>query len=80
VINWQQVKAMQVRISTSVFALLKLPGSKGRRRIVERNWKKAKEVGIVRGPIIFSSQKSGKAQAENFMNSVLLNPAIFHRC
>ena len=40
-----------------------------------RNWKKIKEAGLIRGAYhYFLATKSGKAQAENFINSVTLLP------
>ena len=39
----------------------------------QRNWKKTKAAGLVRGAYhFFLATKSGKAQAENFINSVTL--------
>jgi len=74
VINWQQVKAMQVKeISLSFCYIKATEGVKDEDELFERNWKKTKEVGIPRGAYhFFLPQKSGKAQAENFMNSVEL--------
>jgi len=74
VINWQQVKAMQVKNINLSFCFIKATeGVQDEDELFERNWKKAKEVGMVRGAYhFFLPQKSGKAQAENFMNSVLL--------
>jgi len=41
----------------------------------QRNWKKSKNAGLVRGAYhFFLATKSGKAQAENFINSVELSP------
>ena len=41
----------------------------------DRNWKRIKEAGLVRGAYhYFIPTKSGKAQAENFINSVTLLP------
>jgi lysozyme len=40
-----------------------------------RNWKRIKEAGLIRGAYhYFLATKSGKAQAENFINSVTLLP------
>jgi lysozyme len=41
----------------------------------DRNWKKIKDAGLPRGAYhYFLATKSGKAQAENFINSVELQP------
>ena len=61
------MKEMQGRVKEET------EGVKDEDELFERNWKKAKEVGIIRGAYhFFLPQKSGRAQAENFMNSVEL--------
>jgi len=41
----------------------------------QRNWRKAKNAGLVRGAYhFFLATKSGKEQAENFINSVTIEP------
>jgi len=41
----------------------------------KRNWKKVRDAGLARGAYhFFLATKSGKAQAENFINSVELEP------
>lgn len=74
VINWQQVRAMQVKDINLRFCFIKATeGVDDEDEYFERNWQKAKEVGMVRGAYhFFLPQKSGKAQAQNFMNSVEL--------
>jgi lysozyme len=72
VINWQQVRAMQVKDINLRFCFIKATeGVDDEDELFERNWQKAREVGMVRGAYhFFLPQKSGRAQAQNFMNSV----------
>jgi lysozyme len=76
VINWQSVKSMQVQDVHISFVFVKATEGLGNEdAMFSRNWKKLKEAGLVRGAYhYFLATKSGKAQAENFINSVTLLP------
>ncbi|HEY4936684.1 MAG TPA: GH25 family lysozyme, partial [Puia sp.] len=75
-INWQSVKNMQVQDVHISFVFMKATEGLGNEdQMFSRNWKKVKEAGLIRGAYhYFLSTKSGKAQAENFINSVNLLP------
>lgn len=73
-INWQDVQAMQIKNVKIGFGFIKategIESVDGRFR---KNWFDAKEAGIPRGAYhFFNSSKSGKAQAENFIETVNL--------
>ena len=75
-INWMMVQKMQVQDVKLGFAFMKATEGIG---LVDeqfrRNWRKAKEAGLVRGAYhFFIPSKSGKAQAENFIATVNLAP------
>jgi lysozyme len=74
VINWQSVKNMHVQDVSINFVFVKATEGLGNEdQMFSRNWKKIKEAGLTRGAYhYFISTKSGKAQAENFINSVTL--------
>ena len=76
VINWQSVKNMRVKDVRISFVFVKATEGLGNEdQMFSRNWKKIKEAGLVRGAYhYFLPTKSGKAQAENFINSVTLLP------
>lgn len=69
VINWEDVKEMQVKDIKIGFAFIK--ATEGRDMVDEqfsRNWLGAEEAGITKGAYhFFVAGKSGKAQANNFM-------------
>jgi lysozyme len=73
-ISWKLVKDMQVRDIRLQFAFIK--ATEGNNLVdpyFGRNWKKAKEAGIVRGAYhFFNSRKDGKSQARSFINAVKL--------
>ena len=73
-ISWENVKQMQVKNVKINFAFIK--ATEGLGRIDEnfrRNWFHAQKAGIARGAYhFFISSKSGKAQAENFLETVRL--------
>lgn len=75
-IDWRSVKKMQVDGVKLSFAFIK--ATEGLKRVdkqFKRNWRKAKEAGIIRGAYhFFIPGKSGKLQAENFIASVKLQP------
>jgi lysozyme len=76
VINWQSVKNMHVQDVSINFVFVKATEGLGNEdQMFSRNWKKIREAGLVRGAYhYFIATKSGKAQAENFINSVTLLP------
>jgi len=76
VIDWSSVKDMKVGSVQMSFAFIKATEGLGNEdAYFQRNWKKAKDAGLARGAYhFFLATKSGKAQAENFINSVELLP------
>ncbi len=72
VIDWKDVKDMQVKDIRMGFCFIK--ATEGLGRVDEQfrlNWVRAKEAGVTRGAYhFFVSSKSGKAQAENFIETV----------
>ncbi len=75
-IDWESVKAMNVEGVQIHFAFIKATeGVNNEDRCFKRNWKQAKEAGVVCGAYhFFIATKSGKTQAENFIESVELRP------
>lgn len=73
-IDWAAVKNMQDKNIRIGFAFIKATeGLSNTDNIYRRNWFKAKEAKITRGAYhFFISSKSGKAQAQNFIETVLL--------
>ena len=71
-IDWEAVKAMQVKNIKIGFAFIKATEGLGRvDNTFRRNWFNAKQAGIPRGAYhFFISSKSGKAQAENFIETI----------
>jgi lysozyme len=71
-IDWENVKAMQVKKVKIGFAFIKATEGLGRvDGQFRRNWIKAKEAGLPRGAYhFFLAHKSGVAQAENFLSTV----------
>ena len=73
-ISWEDVKAMNVKGVKINFAFIK--ATEGTERIDEnfrRNWFNTQKTGIARGAYhFFISSKSGKAQAEIFLETVRL--------
>jgi Lyzozyme M1 (1,4-beta-N-acetylmuramidase) len=76
VIDWESVKEMNVEGIRLQFAFIKATeGVNDRDRFFRRNWRGAREAGITRGAYhFFIATKSGKAQAENFIRTVELQP------
>lgn len=76
VIDWPSVKDMTVGDVRLNFAFIKATEGLGNEDAqFQRNWQKTKDAGLVRGAYhFFLATKSGKAQAENFINSVELLP------
>jgi lysozyme len=73
-IDWESVKQMRVGDVQMSFAFIKATEGLGNEDgFFRRNWKKSRDAGIARGAYhFFLATKSGKAQAENFINSVEL--------
>jgi len=73
-IDWDEVKAMQVEDVQINFAFIKATEGLGSvDTYFTRNWFKAQNAEMVRGAYhFFLATKSGKAQAENFINVVEL--------
>jgi len=74
IINWADVKAMQDKNIKIGFAFIKATEGLGSvDNAFRRNWFKAKEANLPRGAYhFFISSKSGKAQAESFIDNVTL--------
>jgi lysozyme len=74
-INWDEVKAMQINKITISFAFVK--ATEGTTNIDENfisNWKGAEKANIIRGAYhFFNPNTSGKAQAQNFIETVVLH-------
>jgi lysozyme len=72
VIDWKDVKAMQVKDIKMGFCFIK--ATEGLGRVDEQfrlNWARAKESGMPRGAYhFFIASKSGRAQAQNFIETV----------
>ena len=73
-IDWDEVKAMQDKNIKIGFAFIKATeGLSNTDNAYRRNWFKIKEAKIPRGAYhFFIATKSGKAQAENFIQAVTL--------
>jgi lysozyme len=76
VIAWEEVHAMNVRNVSLGFAYIKATeGISNADPQFRRNWKKAREAGILRGAYhFFIGSRDGKMQAENFINRVQVEP------
>ena len=74
-IAWEEVKSMQVADIKLGFAFIKATEGIGNiDKQFRRNWKKAKEAGIIRGAYhFFVPTKDGRMQAENFIRQVELD-------
>ena len=75
-INWESVKGMKVDNVQIAFSFIKATeGNRDADTYFRRNWKKAHEAGLTCGAYhFFLATKSGKTQAENFVNNVDLVP------
>jgi lysozyme len=75
-IAWEEVQRMKVKNIQLGFTFIK--ATEGIGNIDEhfrRNWKRAREAGMIRGAYhFFISSKDGKMQAENFIDKVDLEP------
>lgn len=78
-IAWEEVKAMKVKNIQLGFAFIKATEGIGNTDPwFKRNWKRAKDNGVVRGAYhFFIGSKDGKMQAENFIANVELKPGDF---
>jgi lysozyme len=76
VIDWSSVKEMNVNGVQMGFAFIKATeGLANEDAFFQRNWRKAKSAGIIRGAYhYFLATKSGRQQAENFIGSVNIAP------
>lgn len=76
IISWQDVKQMQVGNIRIGFAFIKATEGLGMMDDqFRRNWFQAEKAGMVKGAYhFFIASKSGKAQAENFLETVKLSP------
>jgi lysozyme len=75
-ISWEAVKEMEVHDIKIGFAFMKATEGNGNTdTYFKRNWRKAKEAGIVRGAYhFFIATKDGRTQAQNFISHVNLEP------
>lgn len=73
-IAWDEVKTMRVKNIQHGFAFIKATeGSGYTDPQFKRNWRKAKEAGLIRGAYhFFISSRDGKTQANNFINKAEL--------
>lgn len=76
VIAWEEVKNMQVGKIRMSFAFMKATqGTTSADPQFERNWKKSKKAGLIRGAYhFFQPGRDGKEQAANFIDKVKLEP------
>ena len=76
IISWDAVRAMQVKNIKLGFAFIKATEGIGNTDPqFARNWKKSKEVGIIRGAYhFFLATRDARTQAENFIKQVNLKP------
>ena len=76
IIDWPSVKEMNVNNVQVGFVFIKATEGLGNEdAFFQRNWRKARNAGIIRGAYhFFLATKSGKEQAENFINSVAIEP------
>ena len=78
-IAWEGVKKMKVKEIQLGFAFIKATeGISNTDPQFRRNWKKAKQAGVIRGAYhFFIASRDGKAQAENFIQKVELETGDF---
>ncbi len=74
-INWDEVKAMQIKKITISFAFIKATeGSSDIDENFKSNWRAIKKANIIRGAYhFFNPYASGKVQAQNFIETVVLH-------
>jgi len=75
-IAWEEVQAMKVKQIQLGFAFIKATEGIGKTDLhFQRNWKKSKSNGMIRGAYhFFIASKDGRMQAEHFINNVDLEP------
>lgn len=75
-VSWEEVQAMQVKQIKLGFAFIKATEGIGNTDPqFKRNWKSAKQAGMIRGAYhFFIGSKDGRMQAENFIKQVELEP------
>ena len=75
-IDWEDVKAMQIKNVQIGFSFIKATeGTDDMDENFKTNWKKAKACGMARGAYhFFIPLKSGKMQAQNYIETVRLQP------
>lgn len=75
-INWESVKGMYVQGINIDFAFIKATEGNGDvDNCFKRNWRKAKEAGVIRGAYhFFLATKDGTVQARNFIKQVKFSP------
>jgi lysozyme len=71
IIDWKEVKAMNIRGITIQFAFIKATEGIGNTDAqFKRNWKRSRETGITRGAYhYFNTGKDGREQAQNFIST-----------
>jgi lysozyme len=76
IIDWNLVRDMKVGEVQLSFAFIKATeGLDNQDAYFRRNWRKARDAGLSRGAYhFFLATKSGKAQAQNFIDAVDLQP------
>jgi len=74
VINWDMVKAMNIQDVQLRFAFIKATeGNETTDSYFRKNWRKAKEAGMIRGAYhFFVATRDGTMQARNFVSTVKL--------
>ena len=72
IISWESVKEMKVKNVQLGFAFIKATeGIANTDQQFNRNWKKSKQAGVIRGAYhFFLATKDGRGQAENFISVV----------
>ncbi len=73
-IGWDEVRQMKIKKIELEFSFIKATEGIGNKDPqFKRNWKKAKESGMIRGAYhFFIASKDGRMQAENFIDKVAL--------
>jgi lysozyme len=74
-IDWEEVKAMEIKNIKIGFSFIKATeGVNDEDKRFSRNWKEAKKAGMARGAYhFFNPYRSGKEQAQNFIETVVLS-------
>lgn len=74
-IDWEEVKAMEIKNVKIGFSFIKATeGADDEDKRFSRNWKEAKKTGVTRGAYhFFNPYRSGKEQAQNFIETVVLS-------